>query len=275
MRSFDSVASRLILLLLVLCLCRAASAQSNPGTLPLKLMPNKSFADVQTQATFDATNGPTFSNSPTTLPYHTTLTGSVTADSTMTRLSIHSDDGCDVYVDGVLEWSSLDKPQALPDITNSLHELPLTLNPGQTYAVRIDYSNIIYLPPDPTTGKPLDIDGCTLFMYGGEIKSYSIYVDSDQNSILAGNGNSALSKTSVDAYVEDQDGNPVSGVAVKFSSVYEDSSGNPILTGGSSTSAGTIGVVNTGDNLVTDVNGQTQVTLTAANMTGDALELIS
>lgn len=32
--------------------------------------------------------------------------------------------------------------------------------------MEIDYSNIIYSAPDPTTGQPVDIDGCTLFVYG-------------------------------------------------------------------------------------------------------------
>ena len=167
MRFFVTTFRSLPFLLLVFCLCGAAFAQTDPGTLPLTLMPGKTFADVQAQASLDARSSPKFSNSPTTLPFHITLSGSVTADATTTKLAIHSDDGCDVYVNGVKVWSSLDTGQALPDLPNSLHELPLTMTPGQTYTVRIDYSNIIYFPPDPTTGQPLDIDGCTLFVYGG------------------------------------------------------------------------------------------------------------
>ncbi len=31
----------------------------------------------------------------------------------MTKLAIFSDDGCDVFVDGVKVWSAKDQPQAL------------------------------------------------------------------------------------------------------------------------------------------------------------------
>ena len=84
----------------------------------------------------------------------------------MTKLAIFSDDGCDVTVDGAKVWSARDQGQALPDLGSSLHELPITLSPG-VHTVQIDYSNTVYNPPDPITGQPTDIDGCTLFVYGG------------------------------------------------------------------------------------------------------------
>lgn len=61
-------------------------------------------------------------------------------------------------IDGNSIWSSKDKPQALADLSSSLHPLTITLNPGQTYHIKIDYSNIIY------TGNA-DVDGCTLFAW--------------------------------------------------------------------------------------------------------------
>jgi len=77
-------------------------------------MPGKSFADVQAQAKTEAGTGPVWGNAPdpTKLPFHATLSGSVTADATMTKLAIFSDDGCDVTMDGVKVWSARDKPQA-------------------------------------------------------------------------------------------------------------------------------------------------------------------
>ncbi len=155
-----------LLLVLGLGLSLAAAGRADP--LPLKLMPSKSFSDVQAEAAYESVNGPVYGNSPDpkTLPFHATLTGTVTADATMNKLAIFSDDGCDVLVDGVKVWSAKDQGQALPDLPSSLHELPGTLSPGP-HTVEIDYSNIIYGAPDPTTGQPVDIDGCTLFVYGG------------------------------------------------------------------------------------------------------------
>ena len=148
-------------LLLLLAVCVPVSAGTLP--LPLETMPNKAFADVQAQAKAEATGGPVWGNAPdpSTLPVHQTFTGTVTADATMTRLAIFSDDGSDVYVDGALVWSSKDKPQALPDIPNSLHALPVTLSAGP-HTVEIDYSNIIYTVANAAQGVPPDIDGCTL-----------------------------------------------------------------------------------------------------------------
>ena len=238
MRSFVTPFRHLSLLLLVFCLCGAAFAQSGAGTLPLKLMPNKTFSDVQTQAAFDAISGPVFSNSPTTLPFHTTLTGSVTADATMTKLAIHSDDGSDVYVNGVKVWSSLDQGQALPDIANSLHELPITMTPGQTYTVRIDYSNIIYNPPDPTTGQPLDIDGCTLFVYGAAVKDFSltaapaslnVFASQSATSTITVNAiNGFTDNVTLSAAATDAKGNAVTGMTAAFSA-------NPVSPGATST----------------------------------------
>ena len=157
---------RFFLLLTVFGFGLTLSVMGRADNLPLKLMPSKSFSDVQAEAAYESVNGPVYSNSPdpATLPFHTTLTGTVTADGTMNKLAIFSDDGSDVYLDGVLVWNAKDKPQALPDLPNSLHEIPGTLSVG-SHTVRIDYSNVIYGPPDPTTGQPVDIDGCTLFVY--------------------------------------------------------------------------------------------------------------
>ncbi len=152
-------------LLLLFGLGLRASAADLP--LPLEAMPGKTLADVKDRAAAESTAGPVWGNAPDPkdLPVHQTFRGTVTADATMTKLAIFSDDGCDVYVDGTLVWSARDKPQALPDLPNSLHELPVTLIPGD-HSVQIDYSNVIYTVADAANGVPPDIDGCTLFQYG-------------------------------------------------------------------------------------------------------------
>ena len=152
-------------LLLLFGLSLRASAADLP--LPLEAMPGRTLADVQDRAAAESTAGPVWGNAPDPkdLPVHQTFRGTVTADATMTKLAIFSDDGCDVYVDGTLVWSAKDKGQALPDLPNSLHELPGTLSPG-SHSVEIDYSNVIYTVADASKGIAPDIDGCTLFQYG-------------------------------------------------------------------------------------------------------------
>jgi len=99
-----------------------------------------------------------------------TFEGDFTPDADTLNPALLSDDGSDFSIGPDAAhmtkiWSGRDKPQALEDLPNSLHLIPITLSPG-THTVEIDYSNIIYGAPDPTTGQPVDIDGCTLFVYG-------------------------------------------------------------------------------------------------------------
>ena len=157
----------LSLLFLFLSLSLPVLADPLSVEVTLEKMPGKAFADVQAVAKGEAQSGPKWGNAPdpSTLPFHQTFTGTVTADATMTKLAIFSDDGCDVLVDGVKVWSAKDAPQALPTLSESLHELPVTLTPGD-HAVEIDYSNVIYTVADPSKGIPPDIDGVTLFQYG-------------------------------------------------------------------------------------------------------------
>ena len=116
-------------------------------------------ADAKAQSTGAMSGGTPIYHS--TKLEETTLEGDFTADADTTSLAIFSDDGCDVTIDGSVVWSSKDKGQALADLPNSLHKLSTTLNPGQTYHIKIDYSNTIY------TGNA-DVDGCTLFAWGDD-----------------------------------------------------------------------------------------------------------
>ena len=174
-------------LLLLFGLSLRASAADLP--LPLEAMPGRTLADVQDRAA-ESTAGPVWGNAPDPkdLPVHQTFRGTVTADATMTKLAIFSDDGCDVYVDGTLVWSAKDKGQALPDLPNSLHELPVTLSAG-SHSVQIDYSNVIYTVADASKGIPPDIDGCTLFQDG---VSSALTFASDKSTLCAGGWNPTL-----------------------------------------------------------------------------------
>jgi len=148
-------------------------AYSVTGNLPLQVEPSGASWDT---VVADATAQSTGASSGGTPIYHstkletTTLEGDFTADSNTTSLAIFSDDGCDVAIDGNKIWSAKGKGQALPDLPSSLHALKITLNPGQTYHVKIDYSNVIY------TGNG-DVDGTTLFAFGDAPPSVSMTAD--------------------------------------------------------------------------------------------------
>ncbi len=110
----------LLLSLSLPLLTAPAFAEILSTDVTLEKMPGKTFADVQAKASAEAVTGPMWGNAPdpTQLPFHQTFTGTITADATMNKLAIFSDDGCDVYVDGAKVWSNRDTPQALPDISN-------------------------------------------------------------------------------------------------------------------------------------------------------------
>jgi hypothetical protein len=73
-------------------------------------------------------------------------------------LAIFSDDGVDVYVDGLLIHSRHGKGQHLPNLAQSLHVLPIILKKNTSYHIKVVYSNILYKGD-------WDVDGCTLFAY--------------------------------------------------------------------------------------------------------------
>ena len=78
--------------------------------------------------------------------------------------TVFSDDGVDVEVDGKPLLQRFGKGQHLPDLTQSLQDVPGPENgrwtPGKRYFIRIKYSNIIF------TGDA-DIDGLTVFAHNG------------------------------------------------------------------------------------------------------------
>jgi len=182
--------SRLCLLALLLvagtALGPAAHAYTATGTLPSALqveIPGSTWDTVVADATAEST--PAAGSNGGTPIYHstkleeTTLEGDFTADINTTSLAIFSDDGSDVTIDGVKVWGGRDQGQALENLPVSLHKLPITLNAGQTYHIKIDYSNTYY------TGDG-DIDGVTLFTWADPLNVTVDLSGVDSETLSAG-----------------------------------------------------------------------------------------
>jgi len=153
--------------------------------LPLpREVPGSTWDTVVTDATAEST--PAAGSNGGTPIYHstkleeTTLEGDFMADINTTSLAIFSDDGSTVTIDGVKVWAGKDQRQTLEVLSQSLHKLPITLNPGQTYHIKIDYSNIVYLGDG-------DIDGVTLFTW-----TDPLIVTADTSGITAANFHSQV-----------------------------------------------------------------------------------
>ncbi len=179
MKLFAKLSLLFCLLTLLLPVFPAAA-----GNLPIQIEPASStwdtvVADAKAQSTGAMSGGTPIYHS--TKLEETTLEGDFTADANTTNLAILSDDGCDVTINGSKVLFAKDKGQALPDLSQSLSKLSATLTPGQTYHIKIDYSNVIY------TGNA-DIDGCTLFAWGGSPPIVTV----DTSGVSAANFNSRV-----------------------------------------------------------------------------------
>ena len=187
-----------LLLLAGTALAPVAQAYTATGDL-LKVLqpevPGSTWDTVVTDATAEST--PAAGNNGGTPIYHSTkleessFEGDFTADINMTSLAIFSDDGCDVTIDGVKVWAGKDQGQTLEVLSLSLHKLPITLNPGQTYHIKIDYSNIYY------TGDG-DIDGVTLFTWADPLAVTVDLTGVDSETLTAGVEGSGPIKAKVD-----------------------------------------------------------------------------
>lgn len=143
-------------------ICGASAREAfaaQPLTAVLTDMPGAQWAAVRETAVDQASNdGPRFRSAPQLVPFHETFEGDYTPASANVRLAMFSDDGCDVYIDGVRKLAQKDLGQALPDVANSLKRIDFALAMGQTYHIKVEYSNTVFL------GRS-DIDGATLFAY--------------------------------------------------------------------------------------------------------------
>lgn len=122
---------------------------------------------VQSAARRQADNDqPAYLSAPATTPFHETFEGQWTAPSVASKLAIFSDDGCDVWIDGRKVVARKDQGQALPDLANSLVPINFDFNEGQTYTIKVEYSNTVYLGS-------ADIDGVTLFAYNDAVRTWA------------------------------------------------------------------------------------------------------
>lgn len=103
------------------------------------------------------------------------------------KLAIFSDDGCNVSVDDKLAHSRYKRGQALPNLSASFYPIDVTLTPGKNVNLKVDYSNVHYIPAPNAP----DIDGCTLFVYLERIIPFKI--------------------VELAPKVKDEDGNPIKG----------------------------------------------------------------
>ncbi len=118
----------------------------------------------------NATLGPNHRNVPAVLPFYANFEGIFIPARNDTRLSIFSDDGCNVYIDGVLVHNMLNRGQHLPALTQSLHPIDVQLVAGQSYNIRVESSNTLF------TGTT-DADGVSLFAYTHEQNPDRPFVD--------------------------------------------------------------------------------------------------
>lgn len=118
----------------------------------------------------DTTLGPVHRNIPDSVPFYAAFEGSFIPAADSTRLAIFSDDGCNVFINGERIWNRLDRGQHLPALDQSLHALNYEFAAGQSYAVRIEYSNNWFYGV-------LDADGATLFAYTYDENDNRPYVE--------------------------------------------------------------------------------------------------
>ncbi|MCL5104292.1 MAG: PA14 domain-containing protein [Armatimonadetes bacterium] len=122
-----------------------------------------------------------YSSAPSLIPpnptVYATFEGYFIPDSSSTKVAIFSDDGVDVYINGTRVLNKKDIGQHLPNLTQSFQVLTSSFTQGQSYHVKVEYSQVCYLGS-------YDIDGCTMYAYdgGGSIYDWSVDIDTDSNN---------------------------------------------------------------------------------------------
>lgn len=154
--------NRLFMFTLAACLWCAslASAQTvRPLSDVLEDWQGYSWSDIQDIAAWEAQNdGPLYPSAPSSTPAYETFEGNFSPESENSKLAIFSDDGCDVFINGNKVHSRKGRGQALPNLSQSLYKIEYSFQVGQTYQIRIEYSNTSYLGA-------ADIDGASLFVF--------------------------------------------------------------------------------------------------------------
>lgn len=156
-----------------------AQAQTSPNfgavrplTDVLENMEGAPWSAVRMQATqqSDITLGPKHRNIPVSVPFYAAFEGTFIPVADSTRLAMFSDDGCNITINGARVLSRLDSGQHLPALDQSLRALDYEFAAGQSYFVRIEYSNIFF-------NGSADADGATLFAYTYEINQDRPYAE--------------------------------------------------------------------------------------------------
>lgn len=184
MRYFNStklLATRAIGLAIAVCWCAvpAWAQTARPLSDVLENWESYSYAHIKDVAATEAANdGPHYPNAPTAVPAYENFEGNFTPAATSTKLAIFSDDGCDVYIEGTKVYSGKGQGQALPDLSQSLHKISFDFAAGQSYLIRVEYSNTSYQGA-------ADIDGASLFVYS-DSGVPSLLLSSNHPSIVAG-----------------------------------------------------------------------------------------
>ncbi len=235
---------------------------SQPLSNAFTNMPGSDWTAVQQTAQTEATTQPVYKSNAVE---NVTFSGYFQATDNTTRLAILSDDGADVYIDGQQVQTGYQQGQALPDLANSLHQLNFSNNPAQPapdpshiYFIKIVYSNIIL------TG-PTDIDGVTLFCYGGggSIVTLSANIQvrrtGSGNSfgpsaiIAAGAINSNEHKADVQVTLSPATSNVYVDVPTITAGDYNTTQGSITLTSNTTNSSGSVTGTYTSSDEVTDV----------------------
>lgn len=183
MKSFFSMRSLALTAVLLSAGLSAATAPAHAQTAPnfgtvrplshvLENMEGAPWSAVRSQAIQQAaiTLGPKHRNIPVSLPFYAAFEGNFIPLADSTRLAIFSDDGCSVYINGQRIWNRLDRGQHLPQLDQSLHALDYEFQAGQSYAVRVEYSNTWF-------NGSSDADGATLFAYTYDDNQNRPYVE--------------------------------------------------------------------------------------------------
>lgn len=138
-------------------------------------------------------DGPLYPSAPPVVPQYETFEGDFAPQDADTKIAIFSDDGCDVYIDGVKVHAYLNQGQGLPNLAQSLRKIPFSFTDGQTYRIKVVYSNTNY------TGQT-DIDGASLFAYSAD-KDYEVLFTGSPRACAGGVDDLATATTDDDAHI--------------------------------------------------------------------------
>lgn len=168
------------------------------------------WSDIVDIATYEAQNdGPLYPSAPSATPHYETFEGSFSPEDENTKLAIFSDDGCDVYINETKVHSGKDNGQALPNLSQSLHRISTSFQAGQTYQIRVEYSNTEYKGA-------ADIDGASLFAYT-DGANLPINISTNKTEICAGAVNSTPHQANIRVVAMNSDGSFAAGKTVSFS----------------------------------------------------------